>query len=186
MSMHVCVCVYADLPLSSEALAALSPASLVQTSKLPREERISLHNGNHLSTCTPTPNLSYTGQKGSHSIWLKIKKISMGYPWDWFKSLLPWVSHGTDLSHQNPWDTHGNVLGHYSWLKLPMHGVLYYSWDHFKSLLAGGLVTSRDLLWWCVMTGAYSWITWLKMVPWEIGWNSLSWWFQGTILSKVI
>jgi len=25
-----------------------------------------------------------------------------------------WVSHGTDLSHQNPWDTHGSILSHYS------------------------------------------------------------------------
>ena len=24
------------------------------------------------------------------------------------------MSHGTDLSHQNPWNTHGNVLSHYS------------------------------------------------------------------------
>ena len=26
------------------------------------------------------------------------------------------MSHGTDLSHQNPWDTHGNALSHYSLL----------------------------------------------------------------------
>jgi len=38
----------------------------------------------------------------------------MGYPWDWLKSPFPWVSHGTDLSRQNPWDTH--------------------AWEHFKSL----------------------------------------------------
>ena len=70
----------------------------------------------------------------SPSNWLKIEKISMGYPWDWFKSPFPWVSHGTDLSHQNPWDTHGNVLSHYSWLKLPWYTIpSYFSWDHFKS-----------------------------------------------------
>jgi len=50
--------------------------------------------------------------------WLKIVKNSMGYSWDWFKSPFPWVSHGTDLSHQNPWDTHGSILSPYSWLKL--------------------------------------------------------------------
>jgi len=60
--------------------------------------------------------------------WLKIVKNPMGYPWDWFKSPFPWVSHGTDLSHQNPWDTHGSILSHYSWLKLlwwmhTMHGI---------------------------------------------------------------
>ena len=71
---------------------------------------------------------------GSPSNWLKMEKISMGYPWDWFKSPFPWVSHGTDLSHQNPWDTHGNVLSHYSWLKLPWYTIpSYLSWDHFKS-----------------------------------------------------
>jgi len=70
------------------------------------------------------------------SNWLKIVKNPMGYPWDWFKSPFPWVSHGTDLSHQNPWDTHGSILRHYSWLKLllwicTMHIVLL--WDLFKS-----------------------------------------------------
>ena len=75
-----------------------------------------------------------TGVQGSPSNWLKIEKISMGYPWDWFKSPFPWVSHGTDLSHHNPWDTHGNVLSHYSWLKLPWNTIpSYFSWDHFKS-----------------------------------------------------
>ena len=71
---------------------------------------------------------------GLWSIWIKIEKISTGYPWDWFKSPFPWVSHGTDLSHHNPWDTHGNVLSHYSWLKLPWNTIpSYFSWDHFKS-----------------------------------------------------
>ena len=40
MCVYACACLYADLPLSSEALAGSSPASLVQASQLPPLPRL--------------------------------------------------------------------------------------------------------------------------------------------------
>ena len=116
--------------------------------------------------------------------WLKIEKISMGYAWDWFKSPFPWVSHGTDLSHQNPWDTHGNVLSQYSWLKLPWYTIpSYFSWDHFKSIhsrVCPCHCTSSEYV---PTDYQASGRQWLKMLPWVIVFHAL---FHGTILSQVI
>ena len=117
----------------------------------------------------------------SPSNWLKIEKISMGYPWDWFKSPFPWVSHGTDLSHQNPWDTHGNVLSHLSCLD-----ILFHPFFH-------GTILSQVIKEYAPVTTHHQskslLITkplgrqWLKMVPWVIVFHAP---FHGTILSQFI
>ena len=119
---------------------------------------------------------------GLWSNWLKIEKISMGYPWDWFKSPFPWVSHGTDLSHHNPWDTHGNVLSHYSWLKLPWNTIpSYFSWDHFKSSDPRVSPCHRTSPEYVPTDYQVAGRQWLKMVPWVIVYHTP---FHGTILSQ--
>ena len=69
-----------------------------------------------------------------------------------------------------------------TWLKVVPWKCMeyYYSWDHFKSMSARDLVISRDVLWWCEITGEYSW---LKMVPWNSVWSTTT---HGTILSHCL
>ena len=66
------------------------------------------------------------------------------------------------------------MTGAYSDLKWSHEMEYYYSWDHFKSMSTSDLVISIGTYSDDVRWRAYSRITWLKMVPWEIGWNSIS------------
>ena len=121
--------------------------------------------------------------KRSPSNWLKIEKISMDYPWDWFKSPFPWVSHGTHLSHQNPWDTHGNVLSQS--VDLSCLDILFHPISH-------GTILSQFIKEYAPVISHHQSTSllitkplaqWLKMVPWVIVLHAL---FHGTILSQVI
>ena len=92
------------------------------------------------------------------------------------------------------------IQWHGNWQELPLmvwygRGILFkdltyssptikycmcYSWDHFKSFSERDWVIGRDLLWWCETAGAYSLMTWLKVVP-HI--NTVWYITHGTILS---
>ena len=49
----------------------------------------------------------------------------MGYPWDWFKSAVPWVTHGTGLSLlYHGLHMHGTELSYSNSPKLPLNNIL--------------------------------------------------------------